>query len=192
MSSLNRKRKRNSSLRGDSTRRLRLVQIARQRNDSVQTEKTKDTTTGFYVTVGDRCINMLCWVSKGISLFFVFFFFFFFLLFFKRYFQKPLLRFAGMSQESILRYRGVDWRAEATTTVWHIQGFFFSYHLTTTLTRKTHSTKQKTQQQSILKIALVLPFLCFSPNHTDNSQSNYCGNIVKCYLTSFSLPRSLS
>lgn len=33
------KRKRNSSLRGDSTRRWRLVQIARQRNDSVQTQE---------------------------------------------------------------------------------------------------------------------------------------------------------
>lgn len=28
----------------------------------------------------------------------------------------------------------------------------------------------------------------FSPNHTNNSYSNYCGNIVKCYLTSFSSP----
>lgn len=55
----------------------------------MQTEDKRQT-TGFYVTVGDRCINMLCWVSKGISLFFsslLFLPFFFFALFFlKRYF----------------------------------------------------------------------------------------------------------
>lgn len=98
----------------------------------------------------------------------------------------------------------VDWKAEATTTVWHIQGFFFPFlcfffvcfnHFTTTLTRKTLN-KTGTQQQSILKIALVLPgsffFKCFSPNCTNNNYSNYCGNIVKCYLTSFSPRRSLS
>lgn len=114
-----------------------------------------------------------------------------------------------MSQESILHYRRVDWKAEATTTVWHIQGFFFFLfcvffvcfnHFTTTLTTKTLN-KTGTQQQSILKIALVLPgfffccfffFKCFSPNCTNNNYSNYCGNIFKCYLTSFSPRRSLS
>lgn len=36
-------------------------------------KKTKTQTTGSYVTVGDRCVNMLCWISKGISFFFLFF-----------------------------------------------------------------------------------------------------------------------
>lgn len=117
-----------------------------------------------------------------------------FSFFSKKIFLEAATEIAGMFQESILHYRRVDWKAEATTTVWHIQVFFllfFLNHFTTTLTRKTLN-KTEAQQQSILKIALVLPFLCFSPNHTNNSQSNYCRDIVKCYLTSFSLPRSLS
>lgn len=48
MSSRNKKRKRNSSLRGDSMRRQRLVKIARRRNDHVQTHKRKRQTTGVY------------------------------------------------------------------------------------------------------------------------------------------------
>lgn len=44
--------------------------------------KEKDKTTGFYDTVGDRCRNMLCWVSKGISLFLPFYLFFFTRFFF--------------------------------------------------------------------------------------------------------------
>lgn len=51
--------------------------------------------TGFYVTVGDRCINMLCWVSKGISLF-VFFSVFLFFLFLK-IFLDAATEIAGMS-----------------------------------------------------------------------------------------------
>lgn len=54
-------------------------------------KKKEKETTGFCDTVGDRCINMLCWVSKGISLFFSSVFFSF-AHFFKRYFKKPLLR----------------------------------------------------------------------------------------------------
>lgn len=69
-------------------------------------------------------------------------------------------------------------------------GFFLPLYYHTD--KKDTFNKTEAQQQSILKIALVLPFLCFSPNHTNNSYSNYCRNIVKCYLTSFSLPRSLS
>lgn len=56
MSSRNKKRKRNSSLRGDSMRRQRLVKIARRRNDHVQTHKKKDKQLE---SMGDRCINML-------------------------------------------------------------------------------------------------------------------------------------
>lgn len=69
-------------------------------------------------------------------------------------------------------------------------GFFLPLYYHTD--KKDTFNKTEAQQQSILKIALVLPFLCFSPNHKNNSYSNYCRNIVKCYLTSFSLPRSLS
>lgn len=70
----------------------------------MQTEKNRRQTTGFYVTVGDRCVNMLCWVSKGISLFFSFFlspslFFVFFLLFFYslKIFLGAATEIAGMS-----------------------------------------------------------------------------------------------
>lgn len=47
-------------------------------------------------------------------------------------------------------------------------GFFvlpLDYHTD----KKDTLNKTETQQQSILKIALVLPFLCFSPNRTNNS-----------------------
>lgn len=70
--------------------------------------------------------------------------------------------FSGMSEQFILYYGHVDGKAGATTTIWHIQGVF--YRFSTTLTRKTHATKP--QQQSILKIALVLPLSCFFPSHT--------------------------
>lgn len=50
---------------------------------SCANRQKKRHTTGFYVTVGDRCINMLCWVSKGISLFFFLWFYFIFFSFLK-------------------------------------------------------------------------------------------------------------
>lgn len=46
-------------------------------------------------------------------------------------------------------------------------GFFLPLYYHTD--KKDTLNKTETQQQSILKIALVLPFLCFSPNHTNNS-----------------------
>lgn len=61
----------------------------------MQTENKRHT-TGFYVTVGDRCINMLCWVSKGIS-FFRLFFFFFLLFFCLKIFLEAATEIAGMS-----------------------------------------------------------------------------------------------
>lgn len=39
-------------------------------------------------SMGDRCINMLCWVSKGISLFFLLF------IFYSFFFQKIFLEAA--------------------------------------------------------------------------------------------------
>lgn len=135
------------------------------RGMNVCKHKTKDKKQlGSMLGVADRCINMLCRVSKGMT-----FFSSFFLLFFKRYYKRPLLRLL-----ECLRYPFyiIDWKAEATTTVWHNEGFSFFFFKTTWLPhwqeRHTQKNKTKTQQQSILKIALVLPFLCFSPNHTNN------------------------
>lgn len=57
----------------------------------MQTENKRQT-TGFYVTVGDRCVNMLCWVSKGIT------FFSFFCSFFPpKIFLEAATEIAGMS-----------------------------------------------------------------------------------------------
>lgn len=61
--------------------------------------------------------------------------------------------FSGMSEQLILYYGHVNDKAGATTTYYmaHPEGFLtLLYH-----TDKTHATKP--QQQSILKIALVLP-----------------------------------
>lgn len=189
MSSQNKKRKRNLSLRADSVRHQRLVQIARQRNEQVQTDtKKKRQTTGFYVTLCDRCINMLCMVSKGISLFFS--------LFFPSFLLFQIFREAATEMLECLRnpFYVTDKQQTGKRKQRLLFGtsrvfcwFFFLKPLYYHTDKKDTLNKTGTQQQSILKIALVLPFfLCSSPNHTNNSYSNYCGNIVKCYLTSFS------
>lgn len=76
----------------------------------------------------------------------------------------------------------IDWKKQplfGTSRVYFfLQIFlFFVFFFFTTRTR---DNKTEAQQQSALKIACPSVFL---PNHTNNGQSNYCEDTVKCYLT---------
>lgn len=104
-------------------------------------------TAGFNVTVGDRCINMLCWVSKGISLFFSFFALFSF---------KDISRSRYWDLLECLRnpFYIIDWKKRkqrllfGTSRVFffHLPLFFFYYH--TDKKRHTQQNRNTTTKHS--------------------------------------------
>lgn len=128
------------------------------RGMNVCKQKTTDKKQlGSMLGVADRCINMLCRVSKGIT-----FFSSFFWLFFKRYYKRPLLRLL-----ECLRYPFyiIDWKAEATTTVWHNEGFSFfffkplDYHTDKkdTLKKNKNTTTKHSENSTCPTIFMFLP-----------------------------------
>lgn len=132
----------------------------------IMCKETKEKTNSWILQyVGDRRINTLCWISKGISLFSVLS-----LLFFPRLLKIILDGWNVSGIHSTLQMGRLESRSDdyclAHPGVFFfcpfLCVFFFCFnHFTITLTTKTLN-KTGTQQQSILKIALVLPgFFCF-------------------------------